>query len=159
MMGGRRVAFLLSPSPAARGASALFPASWPVFLGLRHLHRSRSSYSCSPSGSQASQRPGAGGCMGFRGLREQFYDGAEMTKLVLYRLGRRLGSSVGPVCPQRLWEGALPASSASGAPGCPGHLVLQQHPNLPPCLWCPTPVSLLLSVIGFILTSYGSILT
>ena len=139
------MAFLLSPVPRGSGASALFPAAWPVFPGLRHLHRSQSSYFCSLLVHRQASSRGLGAAWVSEGCVNNSTMVLEMTKLVLYRLGRRLGSSVGPVCPQRLWEGALPASSSVwGSWLSWASLSCSSTPNLPPCLWCPTPCLLAL---------------
>lgn len=159
--GGAQWPSRCAPSPAAQGpppcsqllgrcSRAASPPREPKLLLLL------------PSGSQASRRIGAGGCMGFRGLREQPLNGGSRQPCSL-STGRAgvWALGLGPCALRGSGKEPSPPCPVSGAPGCPARPCPAAAPltflsvcGIPP----PSPCSYQSSDSGPILTSYGPIL-
>ena len=149
------------PSPAAQGpppcsqllsrcSQAASPPREPKFLLLL------------PSGSQASRRTGAGGCMGFQGLREQPHNSGSRQPN-LFSTGRAgvWAPVLGPCVLGGSGKEPSPPCPVSGAPGCPtcpcpaaAPLTFLPVCGVPP----PSPCSYQALDSGPILTSYSPIL-
>lgn len=128
-MGGRRSGLPVVPRPPRLRGLRPVPSCLAGVPGAASPPPEPKLLLLLPSGSQASQQPGAGGCMGFRGLREQFYDGARDDQTRSLQAGQASGLQ----CWARVPSEALGRSPPRlvqrlGLLAVLGVLVLQQHP-------------------------------